>query len=78
MMGVIIINAIYPCNAYTQRKDSVQQNPFYKIKLVYLPDPVRPEVKYSLDQLQMKRASGDLPTHDGEQFQVNLIRCYQK
>lgn len=71
-MIVIIINAIYPCNAYTQKIDSVQQNPFYKIKLVYLPDLVRPEVKYSLDQLQMKRASGDLPTHDGEQFQVNL------
>lgn len=71
-MFVIIINAIYPFNAYTQRIDSVQQNPFYKIKLIYLPDQVRPEVKYSLDQLQMKKATGDLPTYDGEQFQVNL------
>ena len=48
------------------------ENIYYKIKQVYTPALVRPKVEYSLSQLNFKNVSGELPTYDGEQFQINL------
>src|SRR5512143_440410 len=45
---------------------------YYRIKSVYVPPPKRPAVEYTLDQLKFRGVSGQLPTFDGEQFQVNL------
>ncbi len=52
-----------------------QQTPFsyYKLKEVNLPPEKRPPVKYTREQLQLKNVGGDVPTYDGEQFQLNLM-----
>jgi len=52
-----------------------QRTPFsyYKLKEVNLPEEKRPPVKYTREQLQLKNVGGDLPTFDGEQFQLNLM-----
>ena len=60
--------------AYAQAQTSVPDLSEYKIKQIYVPPEKRPEVRYTLDQLLMKNVGGDLPTHDGEQFQINLFQ----
>jgi MYXO-CTERM domain-containing protein len=47
--------------------------PYYKLKEVNLPEEKRPAVTYTREQLQLKNVGGDLPTRDGEQFQLNLM-----
>jgi len=54
--------------AFAQQPEPV----YYKLKSVYLPDEVRPEVDYSKDQLPFKNLGGSLPTHEGEKFYLNL------
>ncbi len=54
------------------------QNPggdlqYYRIQSIYVPPAKRPAVEYTLDQLKFRGASGQLPTFDGEQFQVNFL-----
>ena len=46
---------------------------YYKLKEVNLPEEKRPPVKYTREQLQLKNVGGDLPTREGEQFQLNLM-----
>ena len=52
-----------------------QPTPFsyYKLKEVNLPEEKRPPVTYTREQLPLKNVGGDLPTFDGEQFQLNLM-----
>ena len=60
--------------AYAQAQTSVPDLSEYKIKQIYVPPEKRPEVRYTLDQLLMKNVGGELPTRDGEQFQINLFQ----
>jgi Zn-dependent metalloprotease len=60
--------------AYAQAQTAVPDLSEYKIKQIYVPPEKRPEVRYTLDQLLMKNVGGELPTHDGEQFQINLFQ----
>src|SRR5512132_2033942 len=46
---------------------------YYKLKEVNLPEEKRPPVTYTREQLPLKNVGGDLPTFDGEQFQLNLM-----
>jgi hypothetical protein len=60
--------------AYAQPQTSVPDLSEYKIKQIYLPPEKRPEVRYTLEQLSIKNVGGELPTHEGEQFQINLFQ----
>ena len=44
----------------------------YKIKAVYVPDERRPVVEYTMRQVPFKNAGGQLPSFDGEKFQLNI------
>jgi hypothetical protein len=68
ILVILFLNAV----SFLQVLGQTREISFYKLKPVYLPAPVRPEVRYSFDQLKFKNASGVLPTYDGEQFQINL------
>ncbi len=50
--------------------NAVESN--YKIKQVYVPDERRPAVEYSMKQVPFKNAGGQLPSFDGEKFQLNI------
>ncbi|MDP3642919.1 MAG: hypothetical protein Q8S54_06970 [Bacteroidota bacterium] len=44
----------------------------YKIKQVYVPEERRPAVEYRMEQLPFKNAGGQLPSREGENFQINI------
>lgn len=45
---------------------------FYKIKSVYVPEEQRPAVEFSMKQIPFKNTGGQLPSFDGENFQLNI------
>src|SRR4030095_15195474 len=56
------------------KTDTTFQQTYYKFKILHLPHEKRPEVRYELQQLPFKNTGGELPTFDGEHFQVNLFQ----
>ena len=50
----------------------------YKIKQVFVPEERRPPVEYRLEQVPFKNAGGQLPTYEGENFQINVNGQYVK
>ncbi|MDP2338204.1 MAG: PepSY domain-containing protein [Bacteroidota bacterium] len=50
----------------------------YKIKQVYVPEERKPTVEYRMEQLPFKNAGGQLPSREGENFQININGQYVK
>lgn len=70
IIAMLVLNAFISINADAQKQ--TEDSSFYEINPVYVPPLIRPEVNYSLDKLKFKNIGGELPTFDGEQFQINL------
>ena len=70
---LLCILALSSRNASGQTPTNNNQPIYYKLKSIYLPPEMRPEVRYSLTQLGFKSTGGDLPKTDGQQFQVNVF-----
>jgi len=51
---------------------------YYKIKQVYVPEERRPATEYRMEQLPFKNAGGQLPSREGENFQININGQYVK
>jgi MYXO-CTERM domain-containing protein len=74
-LAVLLLLAVAVPSGTATGQTPPQAAPFsyYKLKEVYLPAEERPPVRYTREQLQMKNAGGELPTFDGEPFQLNLM-----
>jgi Zn-dependent metalloprotease len=72
--AILFLVTLFSGTAYPQAQTAVPDLSEYKIKQIYVPPEKRPEVRYTLEQLLMKNVGGELPTHDGEQFQINLFQ----
>lgn len=68
----VVITISRASSATAQAKPDAGQSVQYKLKEVNLPEEKRPQVRYSKEQLPFKNIGGNLPSYDGEQFQINL------
>ncbi|MES2731343.1 MAG: MYXO-CTERM sorting domain-containing protein [Bacteroidota bacterium] len=65
---------LLPLSGAAQQRPTTGVPIYYKLKQVYLPEERRQEVRYDLKQLELRNVGGQLPTTDGEQFQVNVFK----
>lgn len=69
-LAAVLFTLLLP-QTWAQQRDPIPN--VYKLSPVYLPYAERPAVRYERQQLPFKQTGGDLPTYDGEQFQLNLM-----
>ena len=75
--NMVLMMAIAGSAAYSQPNGPGIES-YYKIKQVYVPEERRAPVEYRMEQLQLKNIGGQLPTYEGENFQINFNGQYVK
>jgi len=70
-VSFLIMLAIAGLPAFSQPNvTGIESN--YKIKQVFVPEERRPATEYRMEQIPFKNACGQLPSLEGETFQINI------
>jgi len=70
--GFILMLVIKHPAVQAQVDPNAAEQSGYKIKQVYVPEERRPATEYTMKQVPFKNAGGELPSFDGENFQINI------